>query len=152
VNKKMIVATAAAMTLGLAGCGNIDTTNVGSTTSKASKSDGKKSAGKTDKSTAPDMTKAQEQAIGSAEDYLSFSGFSKQGLIQQLTQGESFSKKDATYAVNHIDVNWKKQAAKSAEDYLSISHFSHQGLIDQLMQGDGYTKAQAEYGVDQAGL
>jgi hypothetical protein len=43
--------------------------------------------------------------------------------------GDGFSKKDATFAVNYIDVNWNKQAAKAAKNYLEIQSFSRQGLI-----------------------
>ena len=98
----------------------------------------------------PTMTKAQEQAIGSAESYLDFSNFSKKGLIEQLVF-EDFSKADAKFAVAHVKVNWNEQAAGAAESYLDLSHFSRQGLIDQL-KFEGYTQSQAEYGVEKAGL
>lgn len=95
-------------------------------------------------------TGPQRQAIGAARDYLSFSGFSKQGLIDQLSSkyGDGYSRPVATYAVNHIRVSWKKQAVRSAHDYLSFSHFSCSGLIDQLHSpyGDQYTHRQAVYG------
>ena len=98
----------------------------------------------------PVLTKAQEQAIGSAEDYLETMHFSRSGLIAQL-KFEGFSKADATFAVNHIKVNWKEQAAGAAEDYLDSSHFSRSGLIAQL-KFEGFTQAQAEYGVEKVGL
>jgi hypothetical protein len=102
------------------------------------------------------MTKSQEQAVGSAQDYLEFSGFSKAGLIDQLSSkaGDGFTKADATFAVNHITVNWNEQAVRSAKDYLSFSHFSRAGLIEQLSSkaGDGYTKAQATYAAGHVGL
>ena len=66
-----------------------------------------------------DLTSSQEQAIGSAKSYLSNSHFSKKGLIKQL-EYEGFSKKDATFAVESIDVNWKEQAAGSAKAYLEL--------------------------------
>lgn len=100
--------------------------------------------------TEPKMTVAQEQAIGKAEDYLNGQHFSKKGLIEQLKY-EGFSKKNAEFAVEHIDVNWKKQAAGKAEDYLNGQHFSRSGLIEQLKY-EGFTEAQAEYGVKKAGL
>jgi Host cell surface-exposed lipoprotein len=99
---------------------------------------------------APTMTNSQEQAVGKAQDYLDYSAFSRSGLIEQL-EYEGFSKKDATFAVNHISVNWNKQAAQKAEDYLDYSHFSRSGLIDQL-EFEGYTHSQAVYGVTKAGL
>lgn len=104
----------------------------------------------------PSLTKSQEQAIGSAEQYLSFTAFSRKGLIRQLSSdaGEGFSVADATYAVDHIEVNWNEQAAKSAEKYLEMTHFSRSGLIQQLESsaGEGFTHAQAVYGVTKAGL
>jgi hypothetical protein len=98
----------------------------------------------------PALTKAQEQAIGLAEDYLETMHFSRSGLISQL-KFEGFSKADATFAVDHIKVNWKEQAVGAAEDYLDSSHFSRSGLIDQL-RFDGFTQSQAAYGVEAAGL
>ena len=102
------------------------------------------------------MTNAQEQAIGSAEDYLQYQAFSRKGLIEQLSSdaGEGFAKKDATYAVDHIAVNWNEQAAKSAKEYLASEHFSRKGLIEQLESdaGEGFTHSQAVYGVNKAGL
>lgn len=106
--------------------------------------------------TAPAMTASQEQAIGAAESYLEFTAFSRKGLIRQLSSdaGEGFSVADATYAVDHIKVNWNEQAARSAKSYLAMTHFSRAGLIRQLESsaGEGFTHAQAVYGVNKAGL
>ena len=46
----------------------------------------------------PTMTKAQEQAIGSAESYLDYSHFSKKGLIEQL-MFEGYTQSQAEYGV-----------------------------------------------------
>jgi hypothetical protein len=78
------------------------------------------------------------------------SGYSRQGLIEQL-EYEGFSTEDATYAVDHITVDWYEQAARTAKDYLDMSGYSRQGLIEQL-EYEGYTPAQAEYGVAAVGL
>jgi hypothetical protein len=105
---------------------------------------------------APSETVSQENARKSAESYLDFSAFSRQGLIQQLSSsaGDGFSRADAIYAVDHIDVDWNEQAAKAANQYLEQQSFSRAGLIQQLESsaGDGYTHAQAVYGVNQTGL
>ncbi len=98
----------------------------------------------------PMVTVSQKNAIQKAKDYLSFSAFSKKGLIDQL-MFEGFSRKDSTYAVNHINVNWNKQAAKKAKNYLRFSSFSRSGLIDQLLF-EGFTQSQAVYGVNKTGL
>ena len=99
---------------------------------------------------APTLTAAQEQAIGTAQDYLDTSHFSRKGLIDQL-EFEGFTSKDATFAVDYLKVNWNEQAVGTAKDYLDTSHFSRSGLIDQL-EFEGFTHKQAVYGVDKAGL
>jgi Host cell surface-exposed lipoprotein len=103
---------------------------------------------------APAMTTAQQNAVDSAHQYLSFEAFSKKGLIQQLSSsaGDGYPRSVAVWAVNHIRVNWNQQAVKSARNYLSIESFSRNGLVQQLSSsaGDGFTLAQAEYGVSRA--
>lgn len=96
------------------------------------------------------LTAGQENALGSARDYLNLTAFSRSGLIEQL-EFEGYSTEDATYAVDAVNVDWKEQAAKSAEEYLSFSSFSRSGLIEQL-EFEGFSAEQAEYGVTQAGL
>ncbi|WP_051314923.1 Ltp family lipoprotein [Alteribacter aurantiacus] len=97
-----------------------------------------------------ELTLSQVNAIGSAESYLDFSAFSKEGLIDQL-EFEGFSNEDATFAVEYIDVDWYEQAVKSGEAYLDYSNFSRSGLIDQL-EFEGFTNSQATHAVDEIGL
>ena len=85
-----------------------------------------------------------------ANDYLDYTAFSRKGLIKQL-EFEGFSKADATFAVDSLDVNWNEQAAAMAENYLDYTSFSRKGLINQLVF-EGFTLSQAQYGVKQAGL
>jgi hypothetical protein len=99
---------------------------------------------------APQLSREQQNAIGLAEDYLDYTAFSRSGLIDQLVF-EGFSTKAATFAVDHLKVNWKEQAWLMAENYLDYSHFSRSGLIKQL-EFEGFTRAQAVYGVNKAGL
>jgi len=98
----------------------------------------------------PPLTTAQAQAIGAAKDYLAFDHFSRTALIRQL-EFDKYTRPDATYAVDHITVNWNEQAAGAAKDYLSFDHFSRAGLIEQL-EFDGFTRAQAVYAVNKVGL
>jgi len=93
-------------------------------------------------------TASQEQAARKAADYLDYSSFSRQGLIEQL-EFEGFSTADAAYGVDSLSVDWKKQAAQKAKDYLDYSAFSPEGLIEQL-EFEGFTNAQAEYGAEAA--
>ncbi|MED5812885.1 Ltp family lipoprotein [Mycolicibacterium sp. 050232] len=99
---------------------------------------------------APASTASQRNAVRAAEQYLDYSAFSRKGLIQQL-EYEDFSTADATFAVDHITVDWNQQAAKAARAYLDYSAFSRGGLIEQL-EYEGYTPAQAAYGATAAGL
>ena len=107
------------------------------------------------KTTAPATTESgitpgQRNAVRAAKDYLAYTAFSRQGLIEQL-EFEDYSTQDATFAVDYVAPDWNIQAAKAAQNYLDYTAFSRQGLIDQLMF-EGYTSAQAQYGVDQTGL
>jgi hypothetical protein len=98
----------------------------------------------------------QQQAVRSAQSYLDFKGFSRQGLIDQLSSeyGDQFSVQDATAAVDSLNVDWNAQAVKAAQSYLEFKGFSCQGLIDQLSSpyGDQFTVDQASFGARQAGV
>lgn len=102
------------------------------------------------------LTNPQKNAVRSAEQYLTISGFSRDGLINQLSAdaGDGYNKADATIAVDSLDVDWNEQAVKSAKQYLEIQGFSCNGLIQQLSSsaGDKYTKTQATYGAKRAGV
>lgn len=71
-------------------------------------------------------TSQKEQALRSANDYLTFMPFSKEGLIDQLLY-EKYTRAEAEYAVNTVNANWKHQAARSAKNYLEIMPFSKKG-------------------------
>jgi hypothetical protein len=92
---------------------------------------------------------SQQNAVRAAEDYLDYTAFSRQGLIDQL-EYEDYSTEDATFAVDHITVDWNEQAVKAAQDYLDYTSFSRGGLIEQLVYS-GFTPAQAQYGAAAVG-
>lgn len=104
---------------------------------------------------AGDLTGPQNNAVRSAEQYLSMSGFSRNGLIDQLSSdaGDGYDISDATVAVDSLNIDWNQEAVKSAKQYLSMMGFSCKGLINQLSSsaGDKYTVDQATYGAKQAG-
>lgn len=104
----------------------------------------------------PELTVAQENAVRAAESYLDFTGFSRKGLIRQLSSdaGDGYKKADATAAVESLTVDWKEQAVRSAKAYLEFTSFSRQGLIEQLSSdaGDGYTVAEAKHAANKVGL
>ena len=52
--------------------------------------------------------RANRRALESAESYLAMSGFSKQGLYEQLSSaaGEGFTQAEAQYAVDQVGADW----------------------------------------------
>lgn len=101
------------------------------------------------------LTGQQMQAVRTAKDYLDMTGFSRKGLINQLSSdaGDGFAVADATAAVDSLDVDWNEQAARTAKSYLDMTGFSCKGLVQQLSSssGDNYTQEQASHGARQAG-
>src|SRR3954469_17894655 len=93
-------------------------------------------------------TAGQRNALNKAQSYLSYTAFSKSGLVKQL-KFEHFSTSAALLAVYHVRVSGNPQAVKKANSYLSYSSFSRQGLIKQL-EFEGFTPSQAAYGVRKA--
>lgn len=104
---------------------------------------------------AQSLSGPQRNAVRSANAYLSVQGFSRAGLIDQLSSpyGDGYDISDARVAVDSLSVDWNAQAVRSARQYLSLMGFSCRGLIDQLSSdvGDKYTRDQATYGARQAG-
>ena len=101
------------------------------------------------------LTGPQMNARRSADNYLNMKGFSREGLVQQLSSsaGDGYAEADAIAAVDTLDVDWNEQAARSAKDYLNMMGFSCSGLIEQLSSsaGDKFTEAEARYGAQKAG-
>ena len=95
-------------------------------------------------------TANQKNARLKAQQYLSFSAFSRKGLIDQL-QFEGFNTLDAEYGTDAQNADWRNQAALKAAQYLQVSAFSKQGLIDQLLF-EGFSLEDAEFGVSSTGL
>ena len=108
--------------------------------------------------TKPAGTVSELEALTAAENYLSDgTGFSRQGLIDQLdsSYGDNFSVADATWGVEHSGANWDAQAVDCAKGYMSDGQgFSRQGLIEQMTSsyGNKFTEAQAEYAASAVGL
>lgn len=104
---------------------------------------------------AQSTTGPQRNAVRSAKSYLSMQGFSRDGLIEQLSSqyGDRYDANDARVAVDSLAVDWSEQAARSARQYLNMMGFSCSGLIEQLSSdaGSKFTPSQARYGAQQAG-
>ena len=104
---------------------------------------------------AQDLTGPQKNAVRSAESYLSFAGFSRDGLIEQLSSpyGDGYDIADATAAVDSLGVDWNAEAVEAAMQYLELTGFSCNGLIEQLSSehGSRFSRSQATYAARQAG-
>lgn len=146
-----------AILVGLAMLGSTVGPEGGSTATKASALDASDipSDGAASDDEIAGLTSAQRNAVRSAERYLDISGFSRKGLISQLSSeaGDGYSVADATAAVDRMAIDWNENAARSAKQYLDMSGFSCDGLIEQLSSsaGDGYTTEQAAFGARKAG-
>lgn len=101
------------------------------------------------------LTRPQKNAVRSAEQYINMTGFSRDGLIEQLSSsaGNGYEVADATVAVDSLNIDWNEQAIRSAEQYLDMTGFSCDGLIEQLSSSAGskYTVDEATHGAQQAG-
>ncbi|MFB7894430.1 Ltp family lipoprotein [Microbacterium sp. NPDC056044] len=97
----------------------------------------------------------QQNALRSAESYLDFKGFSRAGLIRQLSSeyGEGYPLEVATWAADTVGADWNAEAAQSAQSYLDFQAFSRDGLYEQLTSeyGEGFTPDQANYALSQVG-
>ena len=106
------------------------------------------------------MDVATKNAYRSAQSYLDYKGFSKQGLIDQLSSeyGEGYTVEQATAAVQAMEdageVDWNEQAVKAGQSYLDMKGYSRDGLIKQLSSeyADKFTVEQATYATDKLGL
>ena len=63
------------------------------------------------------LTRPQKNAVRSAEQYISMSGFSRAGLIEQLSSehGNGYEVSDATVAVDSLNIDWNEQAVRTAK-------------------------------------
>jgi hypothetical protein len=150
--KLISIAVVATAVVGLSGCVASSNGSAGTSNDQVVSTTGTM----TEAPAAPKFTVAQEQAIQSAQSYVDMSGFSRTGLIHQLTSkaGEGFKPADAAFAVNHIKVDWNKEAVESAKSYLEMGGFSRASLIRQLSSksGEQFTRAQAKYAANHVGL
>lgn len=94
-------------------------------------------------------TLGQKNALKSAKSYVEFSGFSYQGLIEQL-EYEKYSHEEAVYGADNCGANWNDEALESAKSYIDYSGFSYQRLLEQL-EHEKFTHEQAIYGADNCG-
>ncbi|MDO4615256.1 MAG: Ltp family lipoprotein [Lachnospiraceae bacterium] len=90
-----------------------------------------------------------EEALAEAKEYLAFTSFSYDGLVDML-EYLGYSTEAATYAADNCGADWNEQALLSANSFLSYSGYSYSGLIEML-EYDGFTTEQATYAADNCG-
>lgn len=148
-----LIAFALIVVIAAAGSGDEKAPNAGEGTTVAEQKDAPSETKATTAapSTTEDasITLGMKNALAKAKSYLSFDGFSKKGLMDQLAF-EGFSEEEAAYAVEACGADWNEQAAKKAKSYMSFSSFSKTGLIEQL-EFEGFTHEQAVYGAEAVG-
>lgn len=95
--------------------------------------------------------KGKTDALSQAKNYISFTGFSREGLIKQL-EFEGYSQEEATYGADNCGADWNDMAVKKAKSYTSGDYFaySENGLIKQL-EYEGFTPEEASYGAANCG-
>lgn len=122
-----------------------------------SKKDSSSSKEKTEKKADTKVNPEYKNAYEKAKSYMSFKGFSKDGLYDQLTSdaGDGFKPDAAKYAVNKFsDEDYKKAAVKSAKTYSKDMNMSANGVYEQLTSsaGEKFTPEQAKYAIDKLHL
>ena len=123
--------------------GSSDDSGTGSSVTTSKRSDG---GGETTAARAPSL----QSAFDSAKYYLdNEEGGSKHALLQRVALGvpERYSKAEATYAVNHVRVDWNARAVEGAKGRLESQGLSKRSLMWYLTAADGYSKSEATYAV-----
>ena len=99
-----------------------------------------------------DVPREYKNALRSAQNYINFAPFSKQGLYDQLTSdaADKYPAEAAQYAIDNLEVDYKEQALKAAKNYLSMMPMSDNDLKAQLMSdaADKFTEEEAQYAID----
>ena len=125
----------------------VDSLNLGQSKSDKPKQSQTETVEFTPKNSA-DLTNPQKNAVRSAKDWIEYSAYSRNNLIETLSQSDGYTIRDATFAVDSLDINWAKQAKKAAKDWIEYSAYSRKNLIETLSQSDGYTINDAAAAVD----
>lgn len=91
----------------------------------------------------------EQNALKRAKEYLNYSSFSYDGLVEQL-EFEGYTHSEAVYAADNCGANWNSQASDKAKEYLKYSAFSYSGLVEQL-EFEGYSHSDAIDAVNNCG-
>lgn len=96
-------------------------------------------------------TMGQKNALSKAKSYANTMHMSKSRIYNQLTSnyGEGFTAEEANYAIENLDVDWKRNALEKAKSYQNTMHMSKSRIKNQLTSnyGEGFTAEEAEYAI-----
>ncbi|WP_022761250.1 Ltp family lipoprotein [Butyrivibrio sp. AD3002] len=98
-----------------------------------------------------------DEAVRWAEILLDGAAYSKDGLMEDLSEGYmAFTKEQAEYAMNYIETNkkadWYAEAKEEAELYVGLfDDVTHDDLVKFLVDGYSFTQKQAEYAAKSVG-
>lgn len=95
------------------------------------------------------VTLGMKNAVKKAKSYISFAGFSRQRLIEQLKY-EGFSDAESVYGADNSGANWNTECAEKAQSYMSFASFSRQRLYEQL-EYEGFLPSEIAYGLAAVG-
>lgn len=91
-------------------------------------------------------------AAVAAEDYVTYSGYSRDGLIHQMSSeyGGGFTLDQATRAVDGLTVDWDAEAIEYAQDYVDDFGISRDTLVERMTsESGGFSRDQAEQAIAQ---
>ena len=87
-------------------------------------------------------------AYATAKEFLKKSPLSMQQIKNDLTKNDRYSEDASLYAINKLNIDWKKQALLKAKSY-QMFHYSKEKLVEQLIKYDLFTQEEADYAVEQ---
>lgn len=93
-----------------------------------------------------DISFGMKNAVSTAKNYISSTGFSRSGLIHQL-EFEGYSTEEAEYGADNCDADYNELCVVTANNYLDSTSFSEEGLRHQL-DFEGYTAEQIDYAIE----
>ena len=102
---------------------------------------------------ADSLTGPEKNAVRSAQRHVDYKGWSRAGLIDQLSSkyGSGYPRAVAITAVDSLNIDWYEQAARAAQRHVDYKGWSCRNLIKQLSSeyGSQFTLDQATYGARQ---
>ncbi len=62
----------------------------------------------------------------------------------------NYFSREADYAVEHVNFDWKEDAVKEAESYANGAKISKEKMLEVLVENKKFTQEEAEYAIEHA--